>query len=71
MKHNKIIPVKRNGELKAFKIGNKTFVDEETTIDRRNIGEKTKEMLRQAETVQDIKKYLARIHDIELNPGSE
>ena len=68
---NKIIPIKRNGELKAFKIGNKKFVDEETTLDREKIGEESKEKLREAETVKDIKEYLARIHDIDLQGGDK
>ena len=37
-----------------------------STLDREKIGEKTKEKLREAETIQDIKEYLARIHDIDL-----
>ena len=36
------------------------------SINRKNIGEETKEKLREAETVKDIKEYLARIHDIDL-----
>lgn len=35
-------------------------------VDRYKIGEETKDKLREAETVKDIKDYLARIHDIDL-----
>ena len=40
-------------------------------INRNNIGEKTAGILREAETIEDIKEYLARIHDIDLEKEAE
>jgi len=40
---------------------------EDTRIDRTKIGEETKQVLRDCENVEDVKKFLARILDIELD----
>lgn len=52
----------RDNELKALKYEGKIFIDKQTSLDRRRIGEETAQLLRDGK----IKKYIARIHDIDL-----
>ena len=40
-------------------------------ISTHKIGEKTAGILREAETIEDIREYLARIHDIDLEKEAE
>lgn len=56
----------RDNELKALKYEGKIFIDKQTSLDRRRIGEETKQILRDAETLEDVKEYLARLHKIDL-----
>lgn len=49
-----------------MKIKKNGKVVKKTKIDRLEIGEKTAQKLREAENIEDIKEYLARIHDIDL-----
>jgi hypothetical protein len=60
--NDRIVQIQKNGEI--------VWNDEEY-IQRRKIGEPTAQMLRDAETLQDIKQYLARVHKIDLNSGSK
>jgi hypothetical protein len=60
--NDRIVQIQKNGEI---------VWDDEDYIQRRKIGEPTAQMLRDAETIQDIKKYLARVHKIDLSSGSE
>jgi hypothetical protein len=60
--NDRIVQIQKNGEV---------VWDDEEYIQRGKIGEPTAQMLRDAETIQDIKQYLARIHKIELRTGSE
>lgn len=39
-------------------------------LDRQKIRGSTAQMLRDAETIQDIKNYLARLHDVNLSGGT-
>ena len=60
--HDRIVQIQKNGEV---------VWNDEDYVQRPKIGEPTAQMLRDAETIQDIKQYLARIHKIELRTGSE
>ena len=60
--NDRIVQIQKNGEI---------VWDDEDYIQRPKIGEPTAQMLRDAETIQDIKQYLARIHKIDLRNGSE
>ena len=60
--NDRIVQIQKNGEI---------VWDDEEYVQRRKIGEPTAQMLRDAETIQDIKQYLARIHKIDLSSGSE
>jgi hypothetical protein len=60
--NNRIVQIQKNGEI---------VWDDEDYIQRPKIGEPTAQMLRDAETLQDIKQYLARVHKIDLRTGSE
>ena len=59
--NNRIVQIQKNGEI---------VWDDEDYVQRVKIGEPTAQMLRDAETLQDIKQYLARVHKIDLS-GSE
>jgi hypothetical protein len=60
--NDRIVQIQKNGEI---------VWDDEDYIQRPKIGEPTAQMLRDAENIQDIKKYLARVHKIDLRTGSE
>ena len=60
--NNRIVQIQKNGEI---------VWDDEEYVQRPKIGEPTAQMLRDAETIQDIKQYLARVHKIDLNSGSQ
>jgi len=60
--HDRIVQIQKNGEI---------VWDDKDYVQRRKIGEPTAQMLRDAETIQDIKQYLARVHKIDLRTGSE
>jgi hypothetical protein len=60
--NNRIVQIQKNGEI---------VWNDEDYVQRPKIGEPTAQMLRDAETIQDIKQYLARIHKIDLNSGSQ
>ena len=60
--NDRIVQIQKNGEI---------VWDDEEYVQRPKIGEPTAQMLRDAETIQDIKQYLARIHKIDLRNGSE
>ena len=60
--NDRIVQIQKNGEI---------VWNDEDYIQRPKIGEPTAQMLRDAETIQDIKQYLARIHKIDLRNGSE
>jgi len=60
--NDRIVQIQKNGEI---------VWDDEDYVQRPKIGEPTAQMLRDAETIQDIKQYLARIHKIDLRNGSE
>jgi hypothetical protein len=60
--NDRIVQIQKNGEI---------VWDDEEYVQRRKIGEPTAQMLRDAETIQDIKQYLARVHKIDLSSGSE
>ena len=60
--NNRIVQIQKNGEI---------VWDDEDYVQRVKIGEPTAQMLRDAETIQDIKQYLARVHKIDLSGGSE
>jgi len=60
--NDRIVQIQKNGEI---------VWDDEEYVQRRKIGEPTAQMLRDAETIQDIKQYLARVHKIDLRTGSE
>ena len=60
--NDRIVQIQKNGEI---------VWNDEDYIQRPKIGEPTAQMLRDAETIQDIKQYLARIHKIDLSGGSE
>ena len=60
--NDRIVQIQKNGEI--------VWNDEEY-IQRPKIGEPTAQMLRDAETIQDIKQYLAKVHKIDLRNGSE
>ena len=60
--NDRIVQIQKNAEV---------VWDDEDYIQRPKIGEPTAQMLRDAETIQDIKQYLARIHKIDLSGGSE
>jgi len=60
--NDRIVQIQKNGEI---------VWDDEEYIQRPKIGEPTAQMLRDAETIQDIKEYLARVHKIDLRTGSE
>jgi hypothetical protein len=60
--NDRIVQIQKNGEI---------VWDDEDYIQRPKIGEPTAQMLRDAETIQDIKKYLARVHKIDLSSDSE
>jgi hypothetical protein len=60
--NDRIVQIQKNAEI---------VWNDEDYIQRPKIGEPTAQMLRDAETIQDIKQYLARIHKIDLRNGSE
>ena len=60
--NNRIVQIQKNGEI---------VWDDEEYVQRPKIGEPTAQMLRDAENIQDIKQYLARVHKIDLGGGSE
>jgi hypothetical protein len=60
--NDRIVQIQKNGEI---------VWDDEDYVQRVKIGEPTAQMLRDAETIQDIKQYLARVHKIDLRNGSE
>jgi len=60
--NDRIVQIQKNGEV---------VWDDEEYVQRPKIGEPTAQMLRDAETLQDIKQYLAKIHKIDLSGGSE
>ena len=60
--NDRIVQIQKNGEV---------VWDDEDYIQRPKIGEPTAQMLRDAETIQDLKQYLARVHKIDLRTGSE
>jgi len=60
--NDRIVQIQKNGEI---------VWNDEDYIQRPKIGQPTAQMLRDAETIQDIKQYLARIHKIDLRNGSE
>ena len=60
--NDRIVQIQKNGEI---------VWNDEDYIQRPKIGEPTAQMLRDAETIQDIKQYLARVHKIDLRNGSE
>jgi len=51
--------------VKIFEDGELVWSDEDY-IQRPKIGDKTGEILRKADSIKDIKHYLARIHNIDL-----
>jgi hypothetical protein len=59
--NDRIVQIQKNGEI---------VWDDEEYVQRVKIGEPTAQMLRDAETIQDIKQYLARVHKIDLSGGS-
>ena len=59
--NDRIVQIQKNGEI---------VWDDEDYVQRVKIGEPTAQMLRDAENIQDIKQYLARVHKIDLS-GSE
>ena len=59
--NDRIVQIQKNGEI---------VWNDEDYVQRPKIGEPTAQMLRDAETIQDIKQYLARIHKIDLRNGS-
>ena len=60
--NDRIVQIQKNAEI---------VWDDEDYVQRRKIGEPTAQILRDAETIQDIKQYLARVHKIDLRNGSE
>ena len=60
--NDRIVQIQKNGEI---------VWDDEEYVQRPKIGEPTAQMLRDAETIQDIKQYLAKVHKIDLSGGSE
>ena len=60
--NDRIVQIQKNGEV---------VWDDEDYVQRVKIGEPTAQILRDAETIQDIKQYLARVHKIDLSGGSE
>ena len=60
--NDRIVQIQKNGEI---------VWDDKDYVQRVKIGEPTAQMLRDAETIQDIKQYLARVHKIDLSGGSE
>ena len=60
--NDRIVQIQKNGEI---------VWDDEEYVQRVKIGEPTAQILRDAETIQDIKQYLARIHKIDLSGGSK
>ena len=60
--NDRIVQIQKNGEI---------VWNDEDYIQRPKIGEPTAQMLRDAETIQDIKQYLAKLHKIDLSSGSE
>ena len=60
--NDRIVQIQKNAEI---------VWDDEDYVQRVKIGEPTAQMLRDAETIQDIKQYLARVHKIDLSGGSE
>jgi len=60
--NDRIVQIQKNGEV---------VWDDEEYVQRPKIGEPTAQMLRDAETLQDIKQYLARVHKIDLSGGSQ
>jgi hypothetical protein len=60
--NDRIVQIQKNAEI---------VWDDEDYVQRPKIGEPTAQMLRDAENIQDIKEYLARVHKIDLNSGSE
>jgi len=60
--NDRIVQIQKNGEI---------VWDDEDYVQRVKIGEPTAQMLRDAETIQDIKQYLAKVHKIDLSGGSE
>ena len=60
--HDRIVQIQKNGEI---------VWNDEDYVQRPKIGEPTAQMLRDAETLQDIKQYLARVHKIDLTGGSQ
>ena len=59
--NDRIVQIQKNGEI---------VWNDEDYVQRPKIGEPTAQMLRDAETIQDVKQYLARVHKIDLS-GSE
>jgi len=60
--NDRIVQIQKNGEI---------VWNDEDYVQRPKIGEPTAQMLRDAETIQDIKQYLAKLHKIDLSSGSE
>ena len=60
--NDRIVQIQKNGEI---------VWNDEDYVQRPKIGEPTAQILRDAETIQDIKQYLAKVHKIDLSGGSE
>lgn len=58
--------IEKNGRIVEIQENGETVWKDEDYIQRPKIGDETAQMLRDAETIQDIKKYLGRIHDVDL-----
>jgi hypothetical protein len=57
----KLIEIQENGE---------TVWTEDDSLRRDKIGDKTAQKLKDANSVKDLKKYLARVHDVDLGGSS-
>lgn len=60
-KDGRIVKIQENGE---------TVWKDEDYIQRPKIGEKTAQMLRDVENIQEVKEFLAQVLDVELNKQS-
>lgn len=54
--YGRVVEVQENGETVA------------EPLDREAIGDETASILREAKSIKDIKRYLARIHGVDLEP---
>lgn len=61
-----ISEIYNDGELIEIQKNGRTIWDKNNDLNRSRIGGETKEKLREAETIEDIKEYVARVHDIDL-----